>query len=694
MSLSGHPSKHSSNTHSTALLVGVSCLTPCEYTRIFILTWFSSLLVVICRLSLTLANRHSGIHILSMLITSLSARHSLFYLIKSQLELSFSLSPGAYIISSLKPVTTPSYITSQTLFLLSHSCYTTVVCNLSGTISLPSVILMLRLFPPIALPSTVNVALACFCLGVLFLRPAMRRYIITKFTIIHDIPQLGTSRAEEDRVHGTAVVCGGSIAGLLAARVCADHFRNVIIVEPEDLFDESGDALPPEYRRKRVLQYMVYHGFQPINLLALRKLFPDIDREILKSGGRILPANYNMHYSGVKLLFPESGDIPETMHLSRASYETILRRLISSGKYPNIQFVSGTVTGVDVSSGGTSQSIPSVIVRPSNATISTSPTHLISSALVVDCTGHTPYGGLKWLQRGGYIYPTDLREVYDPRMHYVSFCFKIPEEEDFVRHLPIPGGYKSSGIIYSNFADPELDNKTILFTWSNPNKLSIVLGGWGISERPKTVEEMSRILKNFNGHKPIPNWLFQTIDMVSKYLDPSSSTDIRVPPLTYVRYDKAQVLPENFVALGDSLIRTNPVFGQGCAKIATEAILLNRLLWEGRKSRTLPKAFGKRYFSIQHSQTGHIWHSNKLSDYGFSTTVPIAQETLSRGGLYRSIRKLVISLCSKDPDFASMLYPSMMLLDTTVSLLCPTSILKVFREYFMGGGLDRISLFK
>lgn len=104
-----------------------------------------------------------------------------------------------------------------------------------------------------------------------------------------------------------------SIAGLWTARVCADHFEDILVIEPElwttedkdmeNLYDKNGErkdgvcANP----RHRVVQYNSSHGkdsqlhqgysdlasgFQPIQLRGLRRLFPDFDEEVKKSNGR------------------------------------------------------------------------------------------------------------------------------------------------------------------------------------------------------------------------------------------------------------------------------------------------------------------------------------------------------------------------------------------------------------------------
>jgi hypothetical protein len=86
-----------------------------------------------------------------------------------------------------------------------------------------------------------------------------------------------------------------SIAGLLAARVCADHFSKVIIVDPEawlatedglrDDHRQQGEDYLNSRKRSRVPQYTSLHVYQPFSLMALRKLFPNFNREVEAGGG-------------------------------------------------------------------------------------------------------------------------------------------------------------------------------------------------------------------------------------------------------------------------------------------------------------------------------------------------------------------------------------------------------------------------
>ena len=74
-----------------------------------------------------------------------------------------------------------------------------------------------------------------------------------------------------------AVVLGGGIAGLLAARVLRDHFERVTLVERDDL--ETGDV-----PRRGVPQGRHAHGLLAGGAQVLERLFPGLREELVADG--------------------------------------------------------------------------------------------------------------------------------------------------------------------------------------------------------------------------------------------------------------------------------------------------------------------------------------------------------------------------------------------------------------------------
>src|SRR5262245_11621276 len=91
------------------------------------------------------------------------------------------------------------------------------------------------------------------------------------------IPSTAARRQRAPFAGRHAVVIGGSIAGLLAGRVLADHFSQVTIVE-RDAFVEAAEP------RKGVPQGRHAHGLLNHGRNLMTELFPDLMDDMVASG--------------------------------------------------------------------------------------------------------------------------------------------------------------------------------------------------------------------------------------------------------------------------------------------------------------------------------------------------------------------------------------------------------------------------
>ncbi|WP_223192359.1 FAD-dependent oxidoreductase [Paenibacillus sedimenti] len=99
---------------------------------------------------------------------------------------------------------------------------------------------------------------------------------------------------------GRAIVIGGSIAGLLAARVLADVFKEIIIVE----VDDPPDGLKP---RNKVPQGHHSHIFLERGQKILECLFPGIIQELIQNGSIVTDFTNDLewfHFGEWKKRFP------------------------------------------------------------------------------------------------------------------------------------------------------------------------------------------------------------------------------------------------------------------------------------------------------------------------------------------------------------------------------------------------------
>ena len=77
--------------------------------------------------------------------------------------------------------------------------------------------------------------------------------------------------------NGRAIVIGGSISGLLAARILSDFYKKVIILERDDLSTDGP-------HRRGVPQGRHAHALLAGGLQVIENLFPAISDDLLSAG--------------------------------------------------------------------------------------------------------------------------------------------------------------------------------------------------------------------------------------------------------------------------------------------------------------------------------------------------------------------------------------------------------------------------
>jgi 2-polyprenyl-6-methoxyphenol hydroxylase-like FAD-dependent oxidoreductase len=125
-----------------------------------------------------------------------------------------------------------------------------------------------------------------------------------------------------------AIVIGGSMAGLTAARVLADHFEEVLLVER--------DALPDtDEPRKGVPQGRQLHGLLGRGEEILEALFPGLGASLVDAGAvRVdFGRDVRWHHFGVDKVRFESGVLTTTM--TRPFLERMVRRRLFA--LPNVR---------------------------------------------------------------------------------------------------------------------------------------------------------------------------------------------------------------------------------------------------------------------------------------------------------------------------------------------------------------------
>ncbi len=126
-----------------------------------------------------------------------------------------------------------------------------------------------------------------------------------------------------------AVVVGGSIAGMLAARVLAEHFSSVTIIETDKIPDNP-------IARKGVPQSVQPHVLFTKGYRILEELFPGIGSQLEAAGALTIDWAREFHYfihGGWSANAKSAWDIV-SFTCSRPLLESAIRRRLSD--FPNV----------------------------------------------------------------------------------------------------------------------------------------------------------------------------------------------------------------------------------------------------------------------------------------------------------------------------------------------------------------------
>ncbi|KAH8116326.1 hypothetical protein DFH11DRAFT_1506179 [Phellopilus nigrolimitatus] len=536
----------------------------------------------------------------------------------------------------------------------------------------------------------------------------LHRLFTRKLTVLYDLPEIGKARPDNKRIKGTAVICGGSIAGLFTARICADHFEDVLIIEPEAwletkegrtaVYDEKGAYIESrrEHKRTRVEQYLRLHlekkwilsAFLPVIIMALKHLAADFEENMRRSDGRIQDAQYNiLAYGRYTMRLPTDGKPPQSLYASREAFERVLRGSIMKSS-SRIRWMVGTVTGVETSPRDASR-LSGVNVRTPSGTKG-----FIDAAFIADCSGPAQ-AGLKWLKR---VYtelekdaslaatlehvsnalPFDkLTLNYSIAMRARKYRFYVPTEAR--ARLPIPGGYENAGWIFATLPKPG-ELRSFIVDRIEGHRIELALSARGELDFPPHFADIKPFMRAVSATNPVPEWVFEMMDILLEYKDQVEDLGSEKSPSCYLtRYERAPYLPSNFAAIGDATMRVNPQYEQGCTKACIGAVALDGALRSPSvlNATAVPSGFGRAFVKLHTAKTISAWTGTKPTDYQWESTTPAQGEKLSDERFAGGLGQIMLQLSLTDDRVNSALYRVRFFLAPPTDLLHPAFVAKV-----------------
>jgi 2-polyprenyl-6-methoxyphenol hydroxylase-like FAD-dependent oxidoreductase len=434
-----------------------------------------------------------------------------------------------------------------------------------------------------------------------------------------------------------AVVLGASMGGLLAARVLADFFDTVTVVERDALWDEPAN-------RRGVPQGRHVHALLPRGAQILDSLFPGILNELVVDGAPVLDdgdlSQLHLSYSGHEVLrsgYITVDDDAIAMYMpSRPFLESHVRRRVQA--IPKVTILGGRdvaeltattdrnrVTGVRVDNheGGAQQEL--------------------TADVVIDAMGrgaHTP----AFLERLGYGRPAEDHIV----MHttYVSQLVRIPPgtvKEKLALISPVPG--RPTGLFLTGY-----EHDSWMFT---------VFGMVG-HEPPRDLAGMLLFAREYG-----PAHLLAAVE-AGEPIGPV--VQHRMPSSQWRRYDKMRRFPDGLLVCGDAFCSFNPIYGQGMSVAALDAVALQDSLQQGVTD--LPR----RYFRTAAKAIGVAWQLAAGSDLAFPEVE--GRRTASMRIVNRLVDR-ILTACESDAEVVGQFFKVTGLVEPPASLLNPSFIARV-----------------
>jgi 2-polyprenyl-6-methoxyphenol hydroxylase-like FAD-dependent oxidoreductase len=437
---------------------------------------------------------------------------------------------------------------------------------------------------------------------------------------------------------GSAVVCGASMAGLLAARALSDFYGSVTIVE-RDVLPEAA------VQRRGVSQGRHLHALLSRGSVVLTELFPGLFDELLASGANVIDGTdasvICAQVGGHQLCRSGGFADPQALvtHLaSRPLLESHVRRRVRA--IANVAFLEGHDVVEPILGHAQRVTAARVVDR------TTSQERLLDADLVVDATGRsarTP----AFLETHGYDRPPEQKYAVD--LSYSSQFFCVPDNV-LVEKMVIVG--------------PTIERPTGAGVLAYENG-TVILTLIGIA-----------------GHE-LPTELPEVIALAAELLPDSIAAALRAsepvggmsaqhyPASVWRRYDKLNRFPKGFAVIGDAVCSFNPVYGQGMTSAALQAKALRDCLTDVDTDD-----LSRRYFRSAAKKLAPMWQANRLNDFAVS---PVNDWRSVPQRLLNWHLDKVMAAAANDMVLTEAFLRTLALIDSPRRLLRPSMLMRVIK---------------
>ncbi|WP_306058387.1 FAD-dependent oxidoreductase [Natronococcus wangiae] len=434
-----------------------------------------------------------------------------------------------------------------------------------------------------------------------------------------------------------AIVVGGSVAGLCAARVLRDSFDEVLVLERDEFPGKPAV-------REGAPQTGQPHAMLEAGRVTLEDFFPDFGEDVRSAGGLELDMTEDFLWHDQGGTVAEAGVELSALYASRPLFEHVVRERVRDLGEVRLR---GDCRFVDYEHDADEGRVTGVRFRDEVGT-----EIALDSALVVDATGRnsrTP----KWL--GAHGYPVSEVDEVDVDVTYSTVRIERPPD---VRGgvLIAPGTHRPRG---AAMLPVEGDRWEVLLQG---------LHGERAPADPETFVEWAETLPLDEVGRRLreQRWVSE----IQRYPFPSSSRR---------RYWALDRFPDGLVVTGDAVASFNPVYGQGMSVAALDALALHHELTDGLEG------LGARFFRRTNDIVDEAWKIAVGKDFVFDRTTgpkPFGTDA------FNSYVARLVRRAHDDGELTEAFFRVFRLERSATSLLSPSVAWRVLRPRFGSAKAD------